>query len=424
MANYGLSAAVEEEDYKPPSTWDKLAAGLGQSSWGTWTMAMGSSLAVSLCSLICLIILPFILREGQTPSEGVVRILTGFGAGAMVGDAFLHQLPHAFNSGGAHSHGGHTHDHGHDEAHGHDHGSGGHAHSIQDLSVGLAVLVGLIVFFLVEKAVRYVEEATAKNPELANQISFQKQHSHKHGAKGHSHYDDHTEHADGDAVIVDKDSGAKAETVVKESSSTPSEGAKKRKSSKSGPGKDAAIKESVSEKEAEKEPAAKDITVTADAKKGPAVAPGSLLVLGYLNLFSDGVHNFTDGMALGAAFVHHGAVGGWSRTLFMLAHELPQEVGDFGILVRAGFSVTKALALNFLSASMAMAGTALALVVGGDASNSSIIEGFTAGGFVYIAVAGVMPDLHAQGTSGWVTVQQVSSMLAGMGVALAISLCE
>jgi zinc transporter 7 len=59
----------------------------------------------------------------------------------------------------------------------------------------------------------------------------------------------------------------------------------------------------------------------------PTVAPGSLLVLGYLNLFSDGVHNFTDGMALGAAFVHHGAVGGWSRTLFMLAHELPQEVG-------------------------------------------------------------------------------------------------
>lgn len=50
------------------------------------------------------------------------------------------------------------------------------------------------------------------------------------------------------------------------------------------------------------------------------------------------------------------------------------QVGDFGILVRAGFSVTKALALNFLSASMAMAGTALALVVGGDASNSSIIE--------------------------------------------------
>lgn len=58
----------------------------------------------------------------------------------MVGDAFLHQLPHAFKSGGAHSPGGHSHDHSHDDGHGHDHGSGGHAHSIEDLSVGLAVL--------------------------------------------------------------------------------------------------------------------------------------------------------------------------------------------------------------------------------------------------------------------------------------------
>jgi hypothetical protein len=60
-------------------------------------------------------------------------------AGAMVGDAFLHQLPHAFGSGGGgHSHEAHSHAHGHD--HGHDHGRGGHAHSIEDLSVGLAVL--------------------------------------------------------------------------------------------------------------------------------------------------------------------------------------------------------------------------------------------------------------------------------------------
>ncbi|CAK9170481.1 unnamed protein product [Ilex paraguariensis] len=83
------------------------------------------------------------------------------------------------------------------------------------------------------------------------------------------------------------------------------------------------------------------------------------LVFGYLNLFSDGVHNFTDGMALGSAFLLYGSVGGWSRTLFLLAHELPQEIGDFGILVRSGFSVSKALFFNFLSALVALAGTAL-----------------------------------------------------------------
>ncbi|KAI7994612.1 IAA-alanine resistance protein 1 [Camellia lanceoleosa] len=55
----------------------------------------------------------------------------------------------------------------------------------------------------------------------------------------------------------------------------------------------------------------------------------SNLVFGYLNLFSDGVHNFTDGMPLGSAFLLYGSVGGWSRTLFLLADELPQEVRFF-----------------------------------------------------------------------------------------------
>nr|GEU60727.1 IAA-alanine resistance protein 1 [Tanacetum cinerariifolium] len=119
----------------------------------------------------------------------------------------------------------------------------------------------------------------------------------------------------------------------------------------------------------------------------------SSLVFGYLNLISDGVHNFTDGMALGSAFLLYGSVGGWSRTLFLLAHELPQEIGDFGILVRSGFSVSKALFFNFLSALVALAGTALALSLGQDPGQSSLIEGFTAGGFIYIAV-GVMAEMN------------------------------
>lgn len=184
---------------------------------------------------------------------------------------------------------------------------------------------------------RYVEEATARNPELAKQISFQKQHSHKHGAKGHSHHDDTADTADGATDTADQKPDAKDETVVKESSSTQAEGAKKRKASKSGAGKDAAAKEGASEKEAEKGATVKEGHVAVKAEKAPAVAPGALLVLGYLNLFSDGVHNFTDGMALGAAFVHHGAVGGWSRTLFMLAHELPQEVSR---VCKQGLSLT------------------------------------------------------------------------------------
>lgn len=130
-------------------------------------------------------------------------------------------------------------------------------------------------------------------------------------------------------------------------------------------------------------------------------------------------------MALGSAFLLYGSVGGWSRTMFLLAHELPQEVGDFGILVRSGFSVSKALFFNFLSALVALAGTAMALLLGQDPVQSSLIEGFTAGGFIYIAVAGVLAEMNSNGNSALkTTAVQLTSLILGMSVALFISLVE
>jgi zinc transporter ZupT len=71
--------------------------------------------------------------------------------------------------------------------------------------------------------------------------------------------------------------------------------------------------------------------------------------MAYLNLAADAVHNFIDGMAIGAAFLRGGAAFGWARTLIILAHELPQEVGDYGLLVSSGMGSTRALAWNFAS---------------------------------------------------------------------------
>ena len=108
------------------------------------------------------------------------------------------------------------------------------------------------------------------------------------------------------------------------------------------------------------------------------------------------MHNFTDGAAVGARSSQ--AVGaGWAKTL-MLAHEVPQEIGDFGVLVSAGFSVFDALRLNLAAASTAVAGTLVALVLCDDSGQAggrykptwidgACVEGFTAGGFVYVAAA-------------------------------------
>ncbi|KAL7181056.1 hypothetical protein ACSBR1_040005 [Camellia fascicularis] len=314
-------------------------------------------------------------------------------AGAMLGDAFLHQLPHAF--GGEHSH---SHNHNVDHAHfGHEHShSPKHAHTLKDLSVGLSVLAGIVLFLLVAKIVRYVEE-NSKGANAWNHTHHH--HHHKNSKKLKDDYDDDKIQQqclnEKNECISEISSQGKVLDGGSEKQNQP-ESLRKRKTG-SGAGED-----NISDA-----PNGSTDHIKSMVKKEPSHSPSNL-VFGYL--FSDGVHNFTDGMALGSAFLLYGSVGELSRALFLLAHELPQEIGDFGILVRSSFSVSKAIFFNFLSALVALAGTAL---------------GFTAGGFVYIAVAGVLAEMN-NGSSSAIksTAFQLTSLMSGMAVALCISLVE
>uniref|UniRef100_N1QXT8 IAA-alanine resistance protein 1 n=1 Tax=Aegilops tauschii TaxID=37682 RepID=N1QXT8_AEGTA len=349
--------------------------------------------------------------------------------------------------------GGHSHSHNHED---HDHAhEQSHAHSLKDLSVGLSILFGIVLFFIVEKIVRYVEDNSQRG-------------GHSHGHHHHHHKrQDISDKAKSDHIKSDdegKDTDQAQQNSLHDGATGKTIDAENEQESN-------ATKEAVlgSQRSAlDVVPGATDRepinskTVPAPGKalssEDPSVS-NSNLVFGYLNLFSDGVHNFTDGMALGSAFLLHGSVGGWSRTLFLLAHELPQEIGDFGILVRSGFTVSKALFFNFLSALVALGGTALALSLGTDPGHSSLIEGivdknllgrfkydgdnvdmeykrvelslgqvqskgFTAGGFIYIAVAGVLPQMHDQKTTLSNSMCQLIFLTMGMLVALGISLVE
>ncbi|PON31907.1 Zinc/iron permease [Parasponia andersonii] len=373
---------------------------------GLWLHALGCSFLVSMASLICLIILPVMFVHGK-PSKAVVDSLALFGAGAMLGDAFLHQLPHAFGGGHSHSHDHHS-DHDHDV-----HLGQSHSHSLADLSVGLSILAGVVLFLLVEKVVRYVEDKSGGT----NAWSHGHHHHHKKSRKLKDDNDLQSKSSEGklsDEVLPSlKEDAQNGSHIRKRRSTIDGEDDKQ--------DVDAAAGENPS-------------ADTETSKEEDAQSPSNL-VFGYLNLFSDGVHNFTDGMALGSAFLLYGSVGGWSRTLFLLAHEIPQEVGDFGILVRSGFSVSKALFFNFLSALVALAGTALALVWGQDPGQLSLIEvksslddhdlGFTAGGFIYIAVAGVLAEMNNSGKPTLKSIAgQLTSLILGMVVALCISLVE
>ncbi len=116
----------------------------------------------------------------------------------------------------------------------------------------------------------------------------------------------------------------------------------------------------------------------------------------WLNLVGDGLHNFIDGLIIGASYVVSIPIG-LATTIAVVLHEIPQEIGDFGILVGGGLSRRKALLFNFLCASVSVIGTVLALIFGPMMKNFSLyVLPLTAGGFIYIAGSDLIPELHKE----------------------------
>lgn len=116
--------------------------------------------------------------------------------------------------------------------------------------------------------------------------------------------------------------------------------------------------------------------------------------VGHLVILSDGMHNLIDGIAIGAAFLISTEVG-IATTIAIALHEIPQEIGDFGLLLHAGFSRAKALMMNFFSALTAFLGVGLVFWLAESIEVATpLIAAFAAGNFIYIAAADLVPELH------------------------------
>lgn len=137
--------------------------------------------------------------------------------------------------------------------------------------------------------------------------------------------------------------------------------------------------------------------------------------VGGLVLTSDGVHNFVDGLTIGAAFLVSTEIG-VATTIAIALHEIPQEIGDFGLLVHAGFTRAKALLFNFISALTAFLGLWVAFLIA-ESSEAFIpfITAFAAGNFIYIALADIVPELQkTRGAKKALT--QLVAVCVGMAV--------
>ncbi len=116
----------------------------------------------------------------------------------------------------------------------------------------------------------------------------------------------------------------------------------------------------------------------------------------YLNLIGDGFHNFLDGLVIAGAFSVSPKIG-VITTIAVVFHEIPQELGDFGVLIYGGFTKGKALFFNFLSGLTAMVGALVGYFLVQAVSGMSVFFlSLTAGGFLYVASSDLIPELHKQ----------------------------
>lgn len=285
--------------------------------------AFGSTALISVLPTIVLFAIPF--EKGQQPIPYRLHNgLLAFASGGLLGDVFLHTIPHLL--GGhhdhhehhdhrhlaadehEHDHHEHDHEHEHDHDHSHDHehhdhdhdhhAHGGHGEEVDPhehgLNIGLFILLGFALFFVFEKLIR----------------------------TPHSHHEE--------------DAAAKT---------------KKMKSNPDGPS-------TLS-------------TPTAKLTSG-----------GMLNLAADSLHNFTDGVAIGASFV--GGKGlGLAVFLSILAHELPHEIGDFAILVKNGATAREAILLQFCTAIFAFIGTGVGLISTHFEEMNELLLALVSGGKVF-----------------------------------------
>ena len=107
-------------------------------------------------------------------------------------------------------------------------------------------------------------------------------------------------------------------------------------------------------------------------------------------LIGDGLHNLLDGIIIGASFLISPEVG-IASTIAIALHEIPQEIGDFAILLHAGYSKKKALVFNFVSALSAVVGLIIVFLLADVEGLTPVLSALAAGGFIYIAGSDLVP---------------------------------
>ncbi|XP_072542599.1 zinc transporter ZIP10 [Salminus brasiliensis] len=378
-----------------------------------WVWGFVSITVISLLSLLGVVLVPIL---NQSCFKFLLTFLVALAVGTLSGDALLHLLPH--------SQGGHDHSH---EEHDTDEAETDLLTEFDGVWKGLTALAGIYLLFIIEHCISMVKhykdqggsfcrrKKRGEEGKIGRKLSDHKLNRRSDAEWMHlkpltegSHNDTQLNElqpldtANKTALTSTDSQNSQQETVV-----SATENGRKAKTKKHGHG------HSHGHCHSDKE-----------------MKDAGIASIAWMVIMGDGMHNFSDGLAIGAAFSAN-ITGGISTSVAVFCHELPHELGDFAVLLKAGMSVKQAIVYNLLSALMAYFGMVIGTAVGQYAHNvTSWIFAVTAGMFLYVALVDMLPEMlhgdsedHKRCHLGHFVLQNLG-MLTGFGIMLLIAIFE
>lgn len=333
----------------------------------TWLCALVSSALVGACGVFPLLVNRYVKLDSSSKHSLAFKAVLSFAVGGLLGDVFLHLLPEAYGAGGE--------------------GDG--------MAIGLWVLVGFLSFLMVEKCMK-MTECEEEEDEVSAPHSVEK--ALEGCGNGDSKLLDCSRvSSNGNSrCSVTSSNGVTTQRAL--ANGKPNVGSRNgfiRKRDKSSKPNESVTEHNESVREHNK--SIDDSNHSSSSDHTPSSTPSSgkwfdKATSGYLNLVANSTDNFTHGLAIAASYVASPAVGVLT-TLAILCHEIPHEVGDFAILLNSGFSLRGAAKAQILTATGGLVGVVAGLTAEQLAHASDWLLPFTAGGFLYIALVSIVPDL-------------------------------
>lgn len=342
-----------------------------------WLYSIPATILVGLCGIFPLLVIPVeaghALREGVTADH--LKLLLSFAVGGLLGDVFLHLLPEAW---------GHVND-------------GGDPHS-NHFYIGFWVITGIFGFLTLEKVFGEKEDdegtkKDTKNTEKTCSMAMQ------NGSLSNGHVN-HSKDVTKSIANGDICNGNVVMNGIQHLTNSQ-------------------VRLRQTSKESQENISANTVS-DADSSEPPDTEDENVKVMGYLNLFANCIDNFTHGLAVAGSFVVSTKVG-MCTTCAILLHEIPHEIGDFAILLKSGFRRWDAAVGQMITASAGLCGAVFGLVAEHAGDSTAWVLPFTSGGFIYIAMVTIVPEL-LQETRPRESVKQMVMMIAGIACMGLVSL--